>query len=57
MLEAHRLFKCVASLVILFLLLAPVSAQKKPNKKQMSGKPVLWQRVNIKQQNLFYGPG
>jgi hypothetical protein len=36
----------------------PVAAQKKSKKKaEPQGKRVMWERVNIPQRNLFYGPG
>ncbi len=45
-------------LFILFALFASgAEAQKKDKKTDRAGTPVLWERVNIPRQDLYYGPG
>lgn len=42
---------------IIFLLAFSAVAQKKSKTEQSKDKPVMWERVNIRQRNLFLGPG
>lgn len=44
-------------IIILSVSLTFVSAQKKSKKKIPQGKPIMWEKVNIGQRNLYYGPG
>lgn len=57
MVRSNRLFKSAISLVIFLLMFSAVAAQKKSDKKHLQGKSVMWERVNIGEQNLFFGPG
>jgi hypothetical protein len=58
MLRSTNPFKLAISLIILLLMFSAVDAQKKSKKeKPLEGKPVMWERVNIRQQDLFLGPG
>jgi hypothetical protein len=59
-------FRSFISLIVLSLALSTgAAAQKKSTKKQQKqqpnlqayGKPLMWEPVNISQQDLFYGPG
>jgi hypothetical protein len=47
------------ALIVLCLALSfvPAEAQKKKSKKAYAGTPVLWERVNVRQQDLYFGPG
>ena len=47
------------ALIILCLALSfvPAEAQKKKKNKRHTGTPVLWEKVNIAQQDLYFGPG
>jgi hypothetical protein len=52
--------KFVRFLILITIISFPlttVSAQKKSKKTIPQGKPVMWEKVNIKQRDLFYGPG
>lgn len=55
--RSNKLFKSVISLIIFLLLSSAVTAQKSSKKEQLQGKPVLWESVNISEQNLLLGPG
>jgi hypothetical protein len=62
MLSAKNYHKFFILLIILSLSFFAVSAQKIKVKKpkpqpQFQGKPVMWERVNTAQRDLFYGPG
>ena len=57
MVRSNKLFKSAISLVIFLLLCSAVFAQKKSKKTPPTGKPVMWEQVNISQKNLFLGPG
>jgi len=57
MFRSVKLFKSAISLVIFLLLCSAVFAQKKSKKSPPTGKPVMWEQVNIGQRNLFLGPG
>lgn len=53
----HRIQRSALLLLSLVLLFTSVEAQKKAKETFTGGKPVLWERVNIRQQDLFLGPG
>lgn len=55
MFKSKNLFRATICLIIFTLMVSTIFAQK--NSKQLKGKPVLWERVNIKQRDLFLGPG
>jgi len=56
--KMSKLLKILTLLIIIFSFsLTFVSAQKKSKKKIPQGKPIMWEKVNIGQRNLFYGPG
>lgn len=55
-LHGSELFRYVITLAALLLLCAGVQAQKKQSDDN-AGQPVLWERVNVSQQDLFLGPG
>lgn len=57
MFKSNKLVKSAISLVIFLLLLSAVFAQKKSKKTSPTGKPIMWEQVNIGQKNLFLGPG
>ena len=50
-------FKPIAFLILFLLLAANIPAQKNSKTKVPSGKIVMWEKVNIAQRDLFYGPG
>jgi len=51
--------RAIYLLIITLLLAASGTAQKKAAKPQQltGGKPVMWEKVNIRGRDLFYGPG
>ncbi len=49
--------KPVISIFILLLIFSAAGAQNKSEKVLPKGKAVMWERVNIAQRDLFYGPG
>lgn len=58
--------RSLISLIVFSLMFSPAALAQKQSKKQKKsqnqqkqpqGKPVMWESVNIKQQNLFLGPG
>lgn len=55
----HRLAQFALIILCLALLFVPAEAQKKRDKKkvQSSGIPVLWEKTDIRRQDLYYGPG
>lgn len=52
-----KFFQPVSYIVLILLLLMPAAAQKKSKKQIPHDKAVMWEPVNIKQRDLFYGPG
>ena len=59
MLKPIKIFR-LFNLLIVFSLAICVIAQEKKEKSEKSvptGKPVLWEQVDISQRDLFYGPG
>ena len=56
-----HLFRPIIFLLVVLLLIAPAAAQKKAAKKEKpvinEKKAVLWEKVNIRERDLFYGPG
>jgi len=53
-----KLLKLLTLLIIvLSFSITFVSAQKKSKKSIPQGKPVMWEKVDIAQRDLFYGPG
>jgi hypothetical protein len=56
-----KLFNRIAYLIIFLLSFSAAFAQKdekKDEKKEMpSGKAVMWEKVNVSERDLFYGPG
>jgi hypothetical protein len=54
----HKL-KLIISLVAVLILPAIAGGQEKDSKKKQKSlsNPVMWERVNVRQQNLFLGPG
>ena len=54
---AGKLTKLTVYLIVVLLLFSTASAQKKSKKTLPRGKAVMWERVNISQRDLFYGPG
>lgn len=52
-----KLLKTLSLFVIFTFSLTIVSAQIKTKKTIPDGKPVMWEKVNIGQKDLFYGPG
>jgi hypothetical protein len=57
MYKTNKSYKSIISLIIFLLLTSPVVAQKKSKREIPQGKPVLWEAVNISEQNLLLGPG
>ncbi len=57
MFYSGRFFRSSFLLFVLLLLVTVSYSQRKNNKTETPGKPVLWKPVNIRQQNLYYGPG
>lgn len=57
MLIAEKLVKCAAYLIIFLLLSSAAAAQKKSKKPAPRGKAVLWEQANVRNRDLFYGPG
>ena len=56
--KSEKLVKFVTLLIIIFSFsLTFIFAQKKSKVVLPKGKPVMWDKVNIGQRNLFYGPG
>ena len=55
MFKSFNLLKTTIFLIIFSLTVSAIFAQKKS--KQTTSKPVMWERVNIKQRDLFLGPG
>jgi hypothetical protein len=54
--SAFRLMKLFVCLIVFSFAFSTAHAQKKA-KKMPQGKPVMWERVNTSQRDLFYGPG
>jgi hypothetical protein len=52
-----RIIKFLTLLIIFSFTLTLASAQKKSKKSIPQGKRIMWEKVNISQRNLFYGPG
>lgn len=52
-----RVYRPALVLVSLILLVTTGAAQKKAKNAASAGKPVLWERVDVKRQDLFLGPG
>lgn len=50
-------FRLFNFLIVLSLAFSVISAQKKSEKPELTGKPVMWEPVDISQRDLFYGPG
>src|SRR5215203_5745690 len=57
MLNQVKLIKPVVYLIIFLLLFSTAIAQKKSKKEVPTGKPVMWEPVNIAERDLFLGPG
>lgn len=58
MFRSNRFFNSAFLLISLLLLAIGATAQKSKDKdKEAGGKPVMWEAVDISQQNLFLGPG
>jgi hypothetical protein len=58
MLSLSRPGKGLASVIIFLLFVSGVSAQKNKTKNLASeGRPVLWEQVNIRDRDLYLGPG
>jgi hypothetical protein len=57
MLRSDRLFESVLFFMILLSAFAVVLPQKKTEKKALAGKAVMWKPANIRQRDLYYGPG
>lgn len=49
--------KFLATIILLISLFSVASAQKKSGKNSTQNKPIMWESVNIRQRNLFLGPG
>ena len=65
MFRSKKLFNLLIFLIILSLMFSSAAVGQKKSKKQHKkqpnlqayGKPVMWEPVNISEQDLFYGPG
>lgn len=57
MYKTNKAYRSIISLIILLLLSSAIIAQKKSDKTMPQGRPVLWERVNIRERNLLLGPG
>jgi hypothetical protein len=57
MFNSRKLFALFIFPVVCFLAFSVGRAQEKPKNQMPSGKPVLWEPVNISERDLFSGPG
>jgi hypothetical protein len=57
MIRSNRLYHAALLVVSVISLFTSAEAQKKIKDANTGGRPVLWERVNIAQQDLFLGPG
>lgn len=51
---SNRMYKTASVLLSILLLVSAATAQKKATNIKPSGKPVLWEQVNIGQQDLIW---
>ena len=52
-----KLTKCAAAMIMIVGGLTVAQAQKKDNKPLKSGKPIMWEQVDVASRDLFWGPG
>jgi hypothetical protein len=57
MLNTKKIFNILISSIIFLSLFSAAFAQKGSKKEKMQGKPLMWESVDISQQDLFLGPG
>jgi hypothetical protein len=57
MFRSDRFFKSILYFIILLSAFTVVLPQKKTEKKALGGKAVMWKPANIRQRDLYYGPG
>ena len=55
--RSKRLLKSALVLITAIALFVSAEAQKKPTAADNGARPVMWERVNVRQQDLYMGPG
>jgi hypothetical protein len=57
MFKTSNVFSVFNFLIIFSLAFSVISAQEKSEQSELTGKPIMWESVDISQRDLFYGPG